>query len=249
MTRLLSAELFKLRTTRTFYALVGCCLGLIFLIAVLVSALATPGPGDNFMRDLMNVAGLAGAIALVLGVLTLTTEFRHGTITPTLLVAPRRLPLLTAKLITAVLAGATLGLLSTGFVAIAVALITDARGIDDGATGSEALRMVAGGTLAGALHAALGLGLGAIVRNQVGAIVGGLVYLFVAEPLLTIIPTVGDWIGEYGVDGTTASLRFVQDPGADNVLGQVPGGLLLLGYVAVIVIVGIVLTDRRDVTA
>jgi ABC-2 type transport system permease protein len=249
MTRLLAGELFKLRTTRTFYALLGACLGLIYLITVLASALGKPGPTDSPMRDTMTVAGLAGAIALVIGVLTITTEFRHGTITPTLLVVPRRVPLLVAKLVAAVLTGLVLGLLATGFVAIAVSLITNARGIDDGAVGSDALRMVVGGTLTGGLYAALGLGVGAIVRNQVGAMIGALVYLFVAEPLLTIIPTVGDWIDEYGLRGTSSSLRFTQAPHADHVLGQVPGGLLLLGYVAVIVVVGIVLTNRRDVTA
>jgi ABC-2 type transport system permease protein len=249
MTRLLDAELFKLRTTRTFYGLVGGCLGLLYLITVLVSAFAKPSPTDSLVRGLMVVVGLAGAIALVLGVLTITTEFRHGTITPTLLVAPRRVPLLVAKLIAAVLAGCLLCLLATGFVAIVAPLLADARGIDDGATGSQTLRMVIGGTLAGGLNGALGLGLGAILRNQVGAMIGALIYLFVAEPLLRIIPTVGDWIAEYGLDGTLGSLRYTQDPGADHVLAQVPGGLLLLGYVAVIVIAGIVLVDRRDVTA
>jgi ABC-2 type transport system permease protein len=249
MTRLLSAEVFKLRTTRTFYACIGGCLGLIYLITVLASALGHPNRGDDVMRGLMGLAGLAGAISLVLGVLTITTEFRHGTITPTLLVAPRRVPLLVAKLITAVLAGLVLGLLATGFVAIAVSLIANARGYDDGATSSQVWHMVIGGALATGLYGALGLGVGAIVRNQVGAIIGALVYIFVAEPLLRIIPTVGDWIGEYGLDGTTGSLTFTQDPNADHVLGQVPGGLLLLGYVAVIVVIGIVLTDRRDVTA
>jgi ABC-2 type transport system permease protein len=249
MTRLLGAELFKLRTTRTFYGLVGGVLGLIYLITVLASALGHPNRGDDVMRGLMGLAGLAGAASLVLGVLTITTEFRHGTITPTLLVAPRRVPLLVSKVVTAVAAGLVLGLLATGFVAIAVSLIANARGYDDGATSSQALRMVIGGTLATGLYGALGLGVGAIARNQVGAIIGALVYIFVAEPLLRIIPTVGDWIGEYGLDGTTGSLTFTQDPTADHVLGQVPGGLLLLGYVAVFVVVGIVLTDRRDVTA
>jgi ABC-2 type transport system permease protein len=249
MTRLLAAEVFKLRTTRTFYALVGSCLGLVYLITVLIAALEKPSPTDSVMRVVMTIAGLAGAIALVLGVLTITTEFRHGTITPTLLVAPRRVPLLVAKLIAALLAGLALGLLATGFVAIVVSLITDARGIGDGVTGSATLRMVIGGTLACGLNAALGFGLGAVVRNQVGAMIGALVYLFVAEPLLTIIPTVGDWIAEYGLNGTLGSLRYTREANAEHALAQVPGGLLLLGYVAVFVVAGIVLTSRRDVTA
>jgi ABC-2 type transport system permease protein len=249
MTRLLSAELFKLRTTRTFYGLVGGCLALIYLITVLAAALGHHTRSDDVMRNLMGLAGLAGAFALVLGVLAISTEFRHGTITPTLLVAPRRVPLLLAKLVAAVLMGLVLGLLATGFVALAVSLISSARGYDDGSTGSEVLKMVVGGTLAGGLYGALGLGLGAIVRNQVGGIIGGLVFIFVVEPLLRLIPTVGDWIGEYGLGGTTGSLSATNARDADHVLAQVPGGLLLLGYAVVLVVVGIVLTNRRDVTA
>ena len=44
--------------------------------------------------------------------------------------------------------------------------------------------MLVGGTLAAALYAALGVGLGALVRNQVGAIVGALIYVFMLEPLI-----------------------------------------------------------------
>jgi len=249
MTRLLGAELFKMRTTRTFYGLLAGCLGLIYLITVLASALGHHTGGEHVMRGLMGLAGLAGAFALVLGVLSISTEFRHGTITPTLLVAPRRVPLMLAKLVAAVLTGLLLGLLATGFVAVAVSLISNARGYDDGSTGSEVLRMFVGGTLAGGLYGAIGLGLGAIVRNQVGGIIGGLVYIFVLEPLLRLIPTVGDWIREYGLDGTTDAITYTQGPHADHVLGQVPGGLLLLGYTTVLVVAGILLTGRRDVTA
>jgi ABC-2 type transport system permease protein len=248
MTRLLGAELFKLRTTRTFYGLVGGCLALVLLITVLASALGHHDRSDDVMRNLMGLAGLAQVIALVLGVLAIATEYRHGTITPTLLVAPRRTRLVIAKLGASALSGLLLGLLTCGFVALIVSAIASARGYDDGSTGSAVVKMVVGGTIAGGLYGVIGLGLGSIVRNQVGAVVGGVIYIFLAEPLARLIPTFGDWVHKYGFDGTGSSLSATPDRGAD-MLSQVPGGLLLAAYAAILLVIGIILVDRRDVSA
>ena len=51
-----------------------------------------PGP------DLLGIAGLSQLFTLVLGILAVSTEFRHGTITPSLLVVPDRTRLVLAKL-------------------------------------------------------------------------------------------------------------------------------------------------------
>src|SRR6185503_19606788 len=98
MTRLVSAEIFKLRTTRTFYGIVGGALGLVLVIVILVSALVSFSATDHPLNDMMGVAGLVQAFALVLGILAITSEFRHGTITPSLLVVPDRIKLTLAKL-------------------------------------------------------------------------------------------------------------------------------------------------------
>ena len=47
MTRLIASEFLKLRTTRTFYGLVGFTLGLIYLITVLASALGHHSRSDD----------------------------------------------------------------------------------------------------------------------------------------------------------------------------------------------------------
>jgi ABC-2 type transport system permease protein len=246
MTRLLAAELFKIRTTRTFYGIVGVGLGLVLLIVLLVSSLIDPHPGDDVMRNLMGFSGIASAMAAILGILAITTEFRHGTITPSLLVAPWRSRLLTAKLEASLLAGLMLGLLTGLLIAGIVAGFASLRGFDDEATGSLVLHMIVGVMVAGGLYATLGLGLGALVRNQVGAIIGLLLYLLLVEPLSTAIPTVGDKIGKYGIGGTTGALTRTS---TDNVLHQVPGGLLLAAYAVIFCVAGYVMMGRRDVTA
>jgi ABC-2 type transport system permease protein len=244
VTRLVGAEFFKLRTTRTFYGLVGGSLGLVLLIVILVTALADFGPQDQPLEDMLSVTGFVQAFALVIGILAVTTEFRHGTVTPSLLVAPNRVALTLAKLIASVLTGLVLGLVATGLVALIVKGIGGARDLD---TSGDVLTIIVGGTLATGLFAALGVGIGSILRNQVGAIIGSLVYLFVLESLLTLIPGVDDVITKYGLGGVSGALFGAADSG--DQLGQVTGGLLFAAYTAVFVIVGIFVMQRRDVTA
>jgi ABC-2 type transport system permease protein len=244
MTRLVSSELFKLRTTRTFYGLVGGALGLVLAIVILVSALVSFSSSDRPLNDMMGVAGLVQAFVLVLGILSVTSEFRHGTITPSLLVVPDRVKLVLAKLLASVLTGLVLGLVATGLVALIVKGIGSVRDYD---TSGDVLKLVVGGTLATALYAALGVGLGALVRNQVGAIVGSLVYLFVIEALVGIIPGLDDFVPKYGLGGVSNGLS-----GTDNgseVLGQLPAGLLFAAYCAVFLVAGLALMRRRDITA
>ena len=246
MTRLLGAEIFKIRTTRTFYGIIGVGLGLVLVIVLLASILANPHPGDDFMRNLMGFSGIASAMAAIFGILAITTEFRHGTITPTLLVTPWRSRLLTAKLEASLICGLLLGLLTSVAIAGIVAGFASLRGFEDDATGSLVTHQIIGITIAGALYAAFGLGLGALVRNQVGAIIGLLLFLLLVEPLSTAIPSVGDKIGKYGIGGTTGALT---ETSTDNVLHQVPGGLLLAAYAAILCVAGYLMLRRRDVTA
>jgi ABC-2 type transport system permease protein len=250
MTRLISAELFKLRTTRTFYGIVGGAFGLVFAIVIIASATATWNPGDKPMRDLLGIAGLTQVFALVLGIVALTSEFRHGTITPSLLIVPDRVRLTLAKLGASLATGLALGLAATGLTAAIGATILGARGIDIGLTGSQVTKLIIGGTVATALYAALGVGVGALVRNQVGAIVGTLVYLFVLENLLQIVKALRDPLAKYGFDGVGQGLTGTGEVGADHPpLGQVSAGLVLAGYCAIFLVAGIAMMRRRDITA
>jgi ABC-2 type transport system permease protein len=184
VSRLLSSELLKLRTTRTFYAMLGGAVALIIIIAVLGAALGTFKNTGTPGRGLLAVAGLAPLFALVIGVMGVTTEFRHGTITPSLLVEPVRTRLMAAKLAAQLIAGAVCYAVCAGIVSV----ILSGRGIATGMSTSDWIEAVIGGAIATMLYAALGLGVGALLRNQVGAIVVVLAWVFVIENLLGIIP-------------------------------------------------------------
>ena len=248
MTRLLSSELLKLRTTRTFYALNGAAIALIVIITVLGAALgkfktaATPG------RGMLGVAGMAPLFALVIGVIGVTTEFRHGTITPSLLVEPVRTRLMAAKLAAQLIAGLVLGAASFTVCAGIVAVILSGRGIATGMSTSDWIGAVIGGALATMLYAAGGLGVGALLRNQVSAIVTALAWVFVIENLLGLIPGgFGDDIKKYGFSGVGSSLA--DSASHASRIDQVPAGLLLLGYTLVLVTAGTLVVRQRDVSS
>ncbi len=253
MTRLVSSELFKLRTTRTFYGLTLISLGLILVIVVLVSALTDFQPDEEVLTDMLGAGFFMQAITLLLGVLIVTSEFRHGTITPSLLVVPNRTTLTLAKLLAGLAIGVAIGLLTALVISGVTALVLAIRGLDTGADAATFFKLVAGGALAAALYAGLGVGLGALIRNQVGAIIGVLVWLFVLEGLVGLIPGLDEIVPKYGLNGVRAGLTGAEDGGGGpdslELLGQVPAGLVLAGYVAIFVIAGLVMMRRRDITA
>ena len=184
---------------------------------------------------------------LVLGILSITSEFRHGTITPSLLVTPDRVRLVLAKLGASVLVGLVLGLVTSVLIFLIVKGIGGARDLD---TSGDGGKVIIGTTVGTALWGALGLGVGSILRNQVGAIVGILIYGFILEDLIGLIPGIRDVLPKYGLGGVSNSLAGVGDAITDEeMLSQPVAGLLLALYVLVIWAIGLLVMRRRDVTA
>jgi ABC-2 type transport system permease protein len=244
----IAAELFKLRTTRTSWGVILGSLVLVLIIS-LIAALAgdfsasDEAPGTN----LLEISGIVQIFALLLGILSVATEFRHGTITPSLLAVPDRARLVLAKLATAILAGALLGLVAAGACAAIVLPLLSSRDIATGADSAEVLELIAGNTAASALYAAIGVGLGALVRNQVGAIIGALGWIFLIEPLLTLIPGFEDVITRWFPTGAANALAGTAS--SSDALDQLPAGVLLAAYSAIFVAAGIAVLRNRDISA
>ena len=250
MNRLIRAEALKLRSTRTFCAVTLGALALIAIATTTLSAASTFHPGDNPARQTLAVAGVAQTFALVLGVLAVTNEFRHGTITSALLITPKRTPLLTAKLVTLAIAGLTFGLLAFGGAAAITLPVLSLRHVATHVDGANVAAIIIGGTVATALFAALGVGVGAIIRNQAGAIIAALAVIYVVEPVLTILPGIGNSAQTYGLGGlasaASAPPRCTQPA---HILAQTPAALLLAAYALVLLAAGGALLLRRDITA
>ena len=250
MTRLIRAEVVKLRSTRTYRLLALGALALIAAGVTATSLVASQTGGANPARDTLALAGLAQTFALIAGALAVTTEFRHKTITQAVLITPRRTPLLTAKAGTLTVAGLAFGLLATGAAAAITLPVLGSRHIASHVDAAQLAAIVAGGAVATALAAALGVGAGAVIRNQVGAVVTVLGLLYVAEPLLGFIPHAGAAVQTYGLgglaSGATATTGF---PTSAHLLGQIPAALVLAAYALVFLVAGAVLLRRRDIAA
>jgi ABC-2 type transport system permease protein len=250
MTAQVGAELLKLRTTKTAVALIGCALGFVILIAVPTALTADFETGEFAARDLLGlVAGPSTLVAFVLGILAVTTEIRHGTVTPTLIAAPDRLRVMLAKLAAHGLAGLLLGAICIG-AGTAIALLgLSARDIETGLDSGDVAKIVLGQVLANGLWAALGVGFGALIGNQVGALVAGLSWTFLLEGLLGLLPEVGDAIQKYGPGGASSALGGIETENTGDLLTQLPGGLLFLAYAVAFVIAGTIMLRRRDITS
>jgi hypothetical protein len=186
-----------------------------------------------------------GAIfAALLGAMSITSEIRNGTIRPTFLVNPRRNQVVVAKVWASMLIGAAFGLLAGAVAAIAGsgALIT--RGIDVRLDAGDYALVIIGAAAAAALWAAIGVGVGAVVRNQVPALVGIVVWLlFVENLLIGDIANVAS-VGRF-LPGAAARAISGQDPG--TLLAPAAGLVLLALYAATAAVAGVIAISRHDV--
>jgi len=187
MTRLLHAELIKLRTTRTFVALTGCALAASLLLVILTASLSTIDEVD--LRTLF-ASDLSSVFIPLLAAIAVTGEWRHRTIASSVLAAPDRVRMLAAKTLAYALAGVVISLAVTASIMLAGTLIVSGRG---GTTlGLSVLADVLWRNLAvAALLGALGVGVGTLLRNQIVAVTGLLIVGFAIEPMLaTLVPEV-----------------------------------------------------------
>jgi ABC-2 type transport system permease protein len=228
---LLRAELLKLRTTRTFAALVGATLALSLLVVVLTGLLSDEiAPQDA--RDLFT-ADFTGLFIMLLGVIGMAGEWRHRTITGTILAAPDRLRLLGAKMLAYAAAGVVLSLIVTVTIMVVGTIILSSRGFDTVAL-SDLLDVLWRNLLVAALVGALGVGIGGLVRNQVVAIIAVLILGFVIEPaLFGLAPDVARFAP---TQGAPAGIQDIQPFGDDSdpLLSPAVATLVMLGWIALL---------------
>ncbi len=244
----LRSELLKLRSTRTSAVLLAWMVGLVVLVVALhvfSFSAADLAHDDNQMRILGLGTSIGALFSALLGALSVTGEFRTGTIRPTLLVTPRRTRVVAAKTAASMLAGFGVGLIAEALTAGAEAAGLGVRGIRIGLGGGDYAQLLAGGAVAGALFAAIGVGLGALVRSQVAALVGLCVWLLLLEPLL-----LGDvpQAAKYAPEASAGAIAgAIQSQIADALVAPALGVLLLAVYAALAGVAGALAITRRDV--
>lgn len=186
------AELKKLASTRWIY-LLGLGVAALAVVSVLDPARDAATFDKPFHEQVFVLFAslLTRVLVFVMGVRVMTDELRHGTIVPTFLATPRRGRVLAAKAVAAAAAGAALAVAGWAAMTGAAAAAASSEGTSL-TLDSSVWRSLAGTGGAGAAWAVIGLGIGTIVRSQVAAIVGGLVWLMALEDGLA------GWLGDLG---------------------------------------------------
>jgi ABC-2 type transport system permease protein len=113
-----------------------------------------------------------------------TSEYRFGTIRPTILFNPARSHVLTAKVVAGALAGIAFGVLGEAIGWAIGYAILDGRGITVVLSSGDILLLTLGGLAGAALWGAIGAGIGAIIHNQVGGVITLLAWGLVVDNLL-----------------------------------------------------------------
>jgi ABC-2 type transport system permease protein len=236
MSRLVRAELLKIRTVRTFLWIALANVALVLITAIGVAASEDPIQVAEDDRAVAQIAGIAIVLALIGGIVVMAGEAKHGTITQTLLVTPVRERVLLMKAAVAALIGLALAVLSEGLV---LAITVPTVGLDV----YNARLTLLGILIAAALAGALGAGLGAVVHAQGAAIGISLVWLLVGENLA---PVISDPATKYTPGRTFAALASGDRTGGE-VLGMAAGGVAAGAWAALFLGAGLLAFLGRDV--
>jgi ABC-2 type transport system permease protein len=235
-------EWIKLRTVRSPAVTVGLSVALTWLLAGLLAG-DHQGP-DPAIGTLSGSVILMAVLMLVLGVQLVAQEYRFGTIRTTFTAVPLRERVLVAKVLVGASVGAATALASFAGALVVVRIVLASRDHDLPIDG-QVLDTALGFVVVGALAVAFGVAVGAITRNPAFGITVVLVALFVVEPLIPVftIDEVARWLPLTSLGG---SMPHNESDGLQVFTPWYVSALVFTGWTALLLVLGAVLTDRRD---
>ena len=247
MIRLVRAGFTKLTTTRLVYGM-AAAMAAFAVLTVVANILdrqgAPPLSADSLPLLVGGPVTLLSGAALLLGILGMTGEFRHQTVTQTFLVTPDRGRVVAAKLVAYPLAGITLAVSILAFTAALATAWLAAKGITPSLLDVRLGRVLVGAVLAAGLCGLVGVGVAALVRNQVAALVGVAVWVLLVEGLLMSLLNIPSSLAKWLPSAAAAALT---NPGGGH-LSRLAGTLLLAAYGLALALAGTRLVVRRDIT-
>ena len=263
------AEFRKFFSTRMWWGmaigvfLAGALFAVLFALVVAGStqqggpgggALALPDLSDTTMVSTVYTAGLSLAylLTLVVGVMSIGSEYRHKTITSTFLSTPKRVRVMVAKVTSLLGIGALYGVIFlVGSVGVGGATIA-IKGFSPFPEAGPIARALALSLLVLGLWSLLGLGAGILIPNQVAAILIAVGAAWIVEPLAGFLLSLVSWGKEIvpymPSQATSAMVGQINTSSTTELLSWWAGALVLVAYAAVLAGIGSFLTVRRDVT-
>jgi ABC-2 type transport system permease protein len=274
--RLIRSEFLKIRTTNVWWLFALGAFGLL-LLSFLINAVnmhMVLNPPQQTGLDPAEQAQLAAMTApkvmtsylatsgqyfglmfvMLLGIITVTNEFHHQTATTTFLTTPHRTAVVVAKAVAAAIFGLIIFLITTAITLPATAIFMNAEGVTPALGEWSVIRAILLNLLAYGLWALIGVGIGILVRSQIGATVTALVLYLVGTAAVAIVASLlarwleASWIEDlsWGMPSLASGLMV----SGDNIAGQPQywiGAIILIGWAAVTGVIGTLITRTRDI--
>ena len=246
--RLARTEVRKLVTTKalpvSFAIAVVLALGSVLIDAMVAGKNGAPRLGtDASTYQMLKFGAVTCVVMLILGILAAGSEFRHRTIIPVLLANPQRARVFAVKVAVIAVLGAVFSAVVFGLGLGTIVLTLSAHGMHHLPAGTG--RLYAGTVISSACFGMIGVALGALTRNTIGAIVAAIAWtLFIEQVILAaIVPGIEKWLP------TAAAIGLTNAPGPDpgRVLSPATAGLVLAGYAVALLAAASRTTMRRDV--
>ena len=261
--RVLNSEFIKFRTLLSTLILLGCTV----LVVVGFGALSAWGTGQFAEAaatdpeaaaafaaqggDLavgVPTSGIAFAQLILgsLGVLLMSSEFTTGMARSTFAAVPKRLPAFAAKLLVVMVTAFVLTAASVYLAGLVSLPILDNYNLNLDLSSSQSVKMLLVNSLYVAAVAAIGMALGAIIRNSAGGIMSLVGLFFVAPIAFQLIP--GDFFVEARkyLPGNTVEPMIAVEHLPDT-LEAWQAALVLGAWVVIPVVLAAVLLKKRDV--
>lgn len=252
--RLIKSEWVKLRSLRsTVYSLITA---VVFIVGfgMLLSALRANdikhfgiGGPERFDAAAVSLRGLFIApLAIgVLGVLIVTGEYGTGMIRASLAAAPRRLPVLWAKLTVFAAVVFVIGLVSSFLAFTLGQMFLSSAHVGVGLGSPGAARAVFGGAIYLTLVGMLAVGLGFVLRNTGGALAALFGLLLVLPVLAQALPT--SWYNHvFKFLPTPAGTQIITTVSDPSSLSPWDGIAVFAVYAVAAVAIGALVLRRRD---
>ncbi len=237
----LANEVLKLRTSRTPWVILIVQLGLVVagMSGMAVASIDFKSP--DAARILLAHAGLSSLCVLILGIMAVAGEYRDGTITETFLTSPRRSRVISAKLVAYTGLGAIFGVLTAITAFATAAAWFSAKGVAFDLSTPDVWQTLLGAALWMPLYAAIGVGLGALVKSLSASVAIALAWIALVEGIaINLLGDLGKWLP------MASGLALDNAPRAD-LLPQVTGGIVLAAYSILFAVAATFVTSRSDV--
>jgi ABC-2 type transport system permease protein len=263
MSGALRAELRRISTTKLWWITLICIFVLSAGYAALPAAVAllqssaggdsSPFTDPGIIRSIYNGGNvLSRILAMVVGIVAIGSEYRHGTLAWSYLATPRRIRMLLGKAGALLIFGLIYGITSVAAgMLVAIPFVLANNGsflLDQPAT----WRSIILGVCSIALWTMIGMGLGILIKNVLIAVVVGVILGFLVEPIVSVLFFLKRWDQLLNVmpSGATNAMLEIRSPVLFAAQHPTPwwlAGMILAAWCLLPALAGLLSVVRRDV--